>query len=80
MLSVSLNKTFFPFLPALPKTRSVINAYHGKGMFLFNHTLNTFCLQLYGIGHMVKDNSDSKRGNLHGLLFPIFYMHHPQTK
>ena len=37
-------------------------------------TLNTFYLRLYGVTHMVKDNSDSKRGNLlppHGLLFPI---------
>ena len=43
-------------------------------MFLFNGTLNTFYLQLYGVGHMVKDHSDSERGNPllpHGLLFPI---------
>ena len=41
---------------------------------LFNDALNTFYLQLYGIGHMVKNHSDSKRGNPlppHGLLFPI---------
>ena len=41
---------------------------------LFNDVLNTFYLQLYGVGHMVKDHSDSERGNLllpHGLLFPI---------
>ena len=41
---------------------------------LFNNTLNTFYIRLYGIGHMVKDHSDSERGNLlppHGLLFPI---------
>ena len=41
---------------------------------LFNDALNTFCLRLYGIRHMVKDHSDSDRGNLlvpHGLLFPI---------
>ena len=41
---------------------------------LFNNTLNTFYLQLYGVGHMVKDHSDSERGNPlppHGLLFPI---------
>ena len=40
-----------------------------------NNALNTFYLQLYGFRHMVKDDSDSKRGNLllphHGLLFPI---------
>ena len=41
---------------------------------LFNDTLNTFYLRLYGVRHMVKDHSDSERGNplpLHGLLFPI---------
>ena len=28
---------------------------------LFNDALNTFYLQLYGVGHMVKDHSDSER-------------------
>ena len=53
---------------------------------LFNDILNTFYLRLYGVGHKVKDHSDSERGNPlppHGLLFPInskvVYMHHPQT-
>ena len=27
---------------------------------LFNGTLNTFYLRLYGVGHMVKDHSDSR--------------------
>ena len=31
---------------------------------LFNDTLNTFYLRLYGVGHMVKDHSDSEKGNL----------------
>ena len=35
-------------------------------------TLNTFYLWLYGVGHMVMDHSDIKRGNLlpplHGLF------------
>ena len=35
-----------------------------EGNVLFNDTLNTFYLQLYGIRHMVKDQSDSERGNL----------------
>ena len=30
---------------------------------LFNDTFNTFYLRLYVIGHMVKDHSDSERGN-----------------
>ena len=41
---------------------------------LFNYALNTFYLRLFGVGHMVKDYSDSERGNPllpHGLLFPI---------
>ena len=45
-----------------------------EGNDLFNDTLNTFYLWLYGIGHMVKDHSDRERGNLlpsHELLFLI---------
>ena len=41
---------------------------------LFNDALNTFYLWLYGVTHMVKDHSDSERGNPlppHRLLFPI---------
>ena len=41
---------------------------------LFNDTLNTFYLQLYGVRHTVKDDAHSERGNLllpHGLLFSI---------
>ena len=51
---------------------------HGKGReegnVLFNDALNTFYLRLYGVRHMVKDHSESERGNPlppHGLLFPI---------
>ena len=43
-------------------------------MFLFYDTLNTFYLRLYGVRHMVKDHSDSEKGNPlppHRLLFPI---------
>ena len=32
------------------------------GNVLFINTLNTFYLRLYGIGHMVKDHSDSEEG------------------
>ena len=46
-----------------------------EGNVLFNDALNTFfILRLYGVGHMVKDHSDSERGNPlspHGLLFLI---------
>ena len=58
-----------------------------EGSVLFNGTLNTFYLRLYGVGHMVKDHSNSERGNLlpsHGLLLPInskgyFRCNIPQT-
>ena len=45
-----------------------------EGNVLFNDTLNTFYLRLYGIRHMVKNHSDRERGNLlppHRQLFPI---------
>ena len=32
------------------------------GNVLFNDALNTFYLQLYGVGHTVKDNSDREEG------------------
>ena len=43
-----------------------------EGNVLFNDALNTFYLRLYGVRHMVKDPSDSEKGNPllpHGLLF-----------
>ena len=52
-----------------------MNIWHQRkeGNILFNDALNTFYLRLYGVGHMVKDHSDSERGNPlpHRLLFPI---------
>ena len=45
-----------------------------EGNVLFNDTLNTFYVRLYGVRHMVKDNSDSEKGNplpLHRLLLSI---------
>ena len=49
--------------------------YHMKeGNVLFNDALNTFYLRLHGVRHMVKNHSDSERGNplpSHGLLFLI---------
>ena len=46
-----------------------------EGNILFNDALNTFYLRLYGVRHMVKDHSDSERGN--PLQQGFFYMHHP---
>ena len=45
-----------------------------EGNVLFNDALNKFYLRLYGVRHMVKDHSDSEKGNPlppHRLLFPI---------
>ena len=42
--------------------------------YLFNDALNTFYLRLYGVRHMVKDHSDSEKGNPlppHRLLLSI---------
>ena len=54
------------------------------GHVLFNDALNTFCLRLYGVRHMVKDHTDSEKGNCchhMGYSFQLaarfFYMHHP---
>ena len=41
--------------------------------YLTTHSTH-FILRLYGVGHMVKDHSDSEKGNplpTHGVLFPI---------
>ena len=46
----------------------------GKGLKQGRNALNTFYLRLYGVRHMVKDHSDSEKGNPlppHRLLFPI---------
>ena len=59
-----------------------------EGNVLFNKTLNTFYLWLYGVKPMVKAHSVSERKNLlpqlHGLLFSIsskiFYMLHPKDR
>ena len=45
-----------------------------EGNVLFKDALSTFYLRLYGVGHVVKDHSDSETGNPlppHRLLFPI---------
>ena len=42
-------------------------------LFLLEGTQHIY-LRLYGVRHMVKNHSDSERGNMlppHGLLFPI---------
>ena len=56
-------------------------AKEGRKCFIFNDALNTFYLRLYGVRHMVKDQSDSEIGNPlpppHVLFLTIIlYMHH----
>ena len=54
------------------KTRTMTRK-EGRNV-LFKDALNTFYLRLYGVRHMVKDHSDSEKGNPlppHRLLFPI---------
>ena len=52
-----------------------IGYWEARKCFIYSiNALNTFYLWLYGIRHMVKDHSDSEKGNLlppHGLLFLI---------
>ena len=51
-----------------------INKREREKNVLFNDALNTFYLRLYGVRHMVKDHSDSEKGNplpLHRLLLSI---------
>ena len=38
-----------------------MSARRKEGNVLFNDTLNTFYLWLYGVRHMVKDHSDRER-------------------
>ena len=42
---------------------SSINVYGRKEMFYLMTNSTHFILRLYGVGHMVKDHSDSERGN-----------------
>ena len=54
--------------------RTILIMRRKEGNVLFNDALNTFYLRLYGVRHMVKDHSDSEKGNPlppHRLLFPI---------
>ena len=57
MLSASLNKTFSLSLISKHQDSKIVL----EGNVLFNDALNTFYLLLYGVGHMVKGNSDKER-------------------
>ena len=60
--------------PKLEQLRKQKREEMKEGNVLFNNALNTFYLRLYGVRHMVKDHSDSEKGNSllpHRLLFLI---------
>ena len=60
-------------MQALPRSRSNCSKPKERNV-LFNDALNTFYLRLYGVRHMVKDHSDSEKGNPlppHRLLLSI---------
>ena len=44
-------------------TEAFIDRVARERNVLFNDALNTFYLRLYGVRHMVKDHSDSEKGN-----------------
>ena len=55
-------------------SKSLVRSGRKERNVLFNDALNTFYLRLYGVRHMVKDHSDSEKGNPlppHRLLFTI---------
>ena len=52
----------------------MVLSFRKDGSVLFHDALNTFSYGYNGVRHIVKDHSDSDRGNPlppHGLLFPI---------
>ena len=49
------------FVP--PPAQPVVLSRERERNVLFNDTLNTFYLRLYGVTHMVKDHSDSEKRN-----------------
>ena len=66
---------FSVFLDCL-EIKGLLLRFYGRkeGNVLFNDALNTFYLRLYGVRHMVKDHSDSEKGNPlppHRLLLSI---------
>ena len=65
----------------------IFHTAHQERNVLFNDTLNTFYLRLYGVRHMVKDHSDSERKPAAATLATLsdyqqgfFYRHHPTDR
>ena len=78
---MSFNKTrkynthiFHKILFLLSIGKGQLNCEERERNVLFNDALNTFYQRLYGVRHMVKDHSDSEKGNPlppHRLLLSI---------
>ena len=74
LISRETNEVFYKRQQHISDYSSKVLEERKEGNVLFNDALNTFYLRLYGVRRMVKDHSDSERGNPlppHGLLFPI---------
>ena len=74
MLTVLLNKTFPSFLNSSSSSSSSRREREREIEMFYLTTLNTFYLRLYGVKHLVKDHSDSEKGNPlppHRLLLSI---------
>ena len=62
--SVDLNSTIFTddiLVDVLGEKCTKTENKRKAGNILFNDALNTFYLRLYGVGHMIKDHSESNR-------------------
>ena len=71
---LTLNMSILKCAVHMYESDFVIHIRERERNVLFNDTLNTFYLQLYGVRHMVKDHSDSEKGNPlppHRLLLSI---------
>ena len=70
---VDTDDTAIP-LEQVDQNHRVVVLWNRERNVLFKDALNTFYLRLYGVRHMVKDHSDSEKGNPlppHRLLFLI---------
>ena len=47
----------------MPRFAVTVRKSERERNVLFNDALNTFYLRLYGVRHMVKDHSNSEKGN-----------------
>ena len=50
-------------VPLLHEESEYTSDWERERIFLFSDALNTFYLRLYGVRHMIKDHSDSEKGN-----------------